>query len=123
MRVKEHSWAFHFALDVGRAYRAAAHDARSAGPSTGRGNTVWDGGQTPLGQAGFYLPPQCIVGGARSSPLDGCPILLTYDVSIKHLGALVTHGRQARSVRSEWGGSSQMPQESRAKVRHRESPQ
>jgi hypothetical protein len=91
MRVKEHPWAFHFALDVGRPYRAAAHDAWAADPSMGLGNTVWDGGQTTLGQAGFYLPPQCIVGGARSSPLDGCPILLAYDVAIKHLSALVTH--------------------------------
>ena len=90
MRVKDDSWAFHFALDVGRAYRAAAHDARSAGPSTGRGNTVWDGGQTTLGQAGFYLPPQCIGGGARRSPLDGRPIPLTYEVPFKHLGALVS---------------------------------
>jgi hypothetical protein len=90
MRVKEHSWALHFALDVGRPYRAKADNARSAGPSMGLGHAVWDGGQTTRGQAGFYLPPQCIVGGARSSPLGSCPILLTYDVSIKHPGALVT---------------------------------
>jgi hypothetical protein len=48
MRVKEHTWAFHFALDIGRPDRAAADDARPAGSSMGLGNTVWDGGQTTL---------------------------------------------------------------------------
>ena len=91
MRVKEHLGAFHFALDVGRPYRAVADDARSAGPPMGPGDTLGDGGQAALRQACLYLPPQCIVGGAGPSPLDGRPVLRTYDVSIKHPGALATH--------------------------------
>jgi hypothetical protein len=102
MRVKEHPGAFHFALDVGRPYRAVADDARSAGPPMGPGDTLGDGGQAALRQACLYLPPQCIVGGAGPSPLDGRPVLRTYDVSIKHPGALATHAGSSVACILNW---------------------
>jgi hypothetical protein len=120
MRVKEHPGAFHFALDVGRPYRAVADDARSAGPPMGLGDTLRDGGQAALRQACLYLPPQCIVGGAGTPPLDGCPVLRTYDVSIKHPGALATHAGSSVACIFVLGGSSQMPPGRGAKARLRD---
>ena len=49
MRVEAHAGAFHFALDLAGSYRAAADDARPAGPPLGLGHAASDGAQAALG--------------------------------------------------------------------------
>jgi len=64
VRDQDDDHAVEFALDLGRVYRTATHDARSAGPAMGFRHAI-DERQAPLGQPGADLTPQ-IVGGAET---------------------------------------------------------
>src|SRR6266446_1521714 len=64
VRDQDNDHAVEFALDLGRVYRTAAHDARSAGPAMGFRHAI-DERQAALGQPGANLTPQ-VVGGAEA---------------------------------------------------------
>ena len=64
MRDQDDDHAVEFALDFGRLYCAATHDARAAGPAMGFRHAI-DERQAALGQPGADLTPQ-VVGGAET---------------------------------------------------------